>query len=78
MTGKATKLERRTDQLFFEFLEVLRFVVQALLHIVGLRSEPPRPIRTVLSEKSKSVLQCFRKTYDTEFLAMADIKELDL
>lgn len=77
LTGKATKLERRADQLFFEFLEVLRFVVQALLHIVGLRSEPPQPIRTVLSEKSKLVLQRFRKTYDAEFSAMADIQMLD-
>ncbi|NHN93672.1 hypothetical protein GVI59_17320 [Acetobacter sicerae] len=77
LTGKATRLERRADQLFFEFLEVLRFVVQALLHIVGLRSEPPQPIRTVLSEKRKSVLQRFRKTYDAEFSAMADIQMLD-
>lgn len=47
LTGKATKLERRADQLFFEFLEVLRFVVQALLHIVGLRAE--RPLRSAPS-----------------------------
>ncbi|KXV66607.1 hypothetical protein AD949_02055 [Acetobacter orleanensis] len=77
LTVKATRLERRADQLFFEFLEVLRFVVQALLHIVGLRAEPPNPIRSILSEKNKPALEHFRKTYDTEFSAMADIKELD-
>lgn len=41
MTGKAQKLEKIADTLLFEFLEVLRFVVDALLHIVGLRLEPP-------------------------------------
>nr|WP_243444457.1 hypothetical protein [Acetobacter persici] len=76
LTGKARKLEKRTDALFYEFLEVLRFVVQALLHIVGLRSEPPQPIRTVLSEKSKPALQSFKKTYDAEFSAMADPQKL--
>ncbi|WP_228124488.1 hypothetical protein [Gluconobacter vitians] len=77
LIGKATKLERRADQLFFEFLEVLRFVVQALLHIVGLRAEPPNPIRSILSEKNKLALEHFRKTYDAEFSAMADIQMLD-
>ncbi|WP_227005045.1 relaxase/mobilization nuclease domain-containing protein [Acetobacter senegalensis] len=77
MTGKARKLEKRTDALFYEFLEILRFVVQALLHIVGLRSEPAPPIRTVLSEKSKPALQSFRKTYDAEFSAMADPQKLE-
>ncbi|WP_248846060.1 relaxase/mobilization nuclease domain-containing protein [Acetobacter senegalensis] len=77
LTGKATRLERRADQLFLEFLEVLRFVVQALLHIVGLRAEPPNPIRSILSEKNKPALEHFRKTYDAEFSAMADIQMLD-
>nr|WP_298794539.1 hypothetical protein [uncultured Acetobacter sp.] len=77
MTGKARKLEKRTDALFYEFLEILRFVVQALLHIVGLRSEPAWPIRTVLSEKNKPALQRFKKTYDAEFSAMADPQKLE-
>ncbi|ASC05436.1 hypothetical protein [Acetobacter pasteurianus] len=77
LTGKARKLEKRTEALFYEFLEVLRFVVQALLHIVGLRSEPPQPIRIALSEKSKPALERFKKTYDTEFSAMADPQKLE-
>nr|WP_043551183.1 hypothetical protein [Acetobacter malorum] len=77
MTGKARKLEKRTDALFYEFLEVLRFVVQALLHIVGLRSEPPHPVRTVLSEKRKPALERFKKAYDAEFSAMADPQKLE-
>lgn len=60
-----------------EFLEVLRFVVQSLLHIVGLRAEPPNPIRSILSEKNKPALEHFRKTYDAEFSAMADIQMLE-
>lgn len=78
LTGKARKLEKRTDALFYEFLEVLRFVVQALLHIVGLRSEPPQPIRIALSEKSKPALERFKKTYDAEFSAMANRATLDV
>ncbi|TQL15016.1 hypothetical protein FBY58_1761 [Zymomonas mobilis] len=77
LTGKARKLEKRADALFYEFLEVLRFVVQALLHIVGLRSEPAPPIRTVLSEKSKPALERFKKAYDAEFSAMADPQKLE-
>ncbi|MBS1014997.1 hypothetical protein JK210_03290 [Acetobacter persici] len=77
MTGKARKLEKRTDALFYEFLEVLRFVVQALLHIVRLRSEPPQPIRIALSEKSKPALERFKKTYDAEFSAIADPQKLE-
>ncbi|WP_415492891.1 hypothetical protein [Acetobacter orientalis] len=77
MTGKAAKLESLADQLFFDFLEILRFVVQALLHIVGLRSEPPQPIRTVLNEKNRPQLERFKKTYDAEFSAMADPQKLE-
>ncbi|WP_244895061.1 hypothetical protein [Acetobacter indonesiensis] len=77
MTGNTRKLEKRADALFYKFLEVLRFVVQALLYIVGLRSEPPQPIRSVLSEKSKPALDHFKKTYDAEFSAMADPQKLE-
>lgn len=77
MTGNARKFEKRADALFYDFLEVLRFVVQALLHIVGLRSEPPQPIRTVLSEKSKPAPDRFKKAYDAEFSAMADPQKLE-
>lgn len=61
MTGKAQKLEKIADTLLFEFLEVLRFVVDALLHIVGLRLEPPLPLRIVLNEKEQTALELFKK-----------------
>lgn len=76
MTGKAQKLEKIADMLFYEFLEVLRFVVEALLHIIGIRSEPPSPIRTVLNKKDRTDLERFRKTHDAEFSAIADPKKL--
>lgn len=76
MIGKAQKLEKIADTLFYEFLEVLRFVVEALLHSVGLRSEPPTPIRVVLSEKDQTTLEQFKETHDTEFSVMADSKKL--
>lgn len=77
MTGNARKLEKRADALFYEFLEVLRFVVQALLHIVKLHSEPPNPVRTVLSKNNQTALEQFKKTHDVEFSAMADIQKLE-
>lgn len=61
--------------MFYEFLEVLRFVVEALFHIVGLRPEPPKPIRTMLSENDQTTLEQF-ENHDTEFSAMADKKKL--
>ncbi|WP_244926404.1 hypothetical protein [Acetobacter orleanensis] len=77
MTGKIRKLEKKADALFYDFLEMLRFVVQALLHIVGLRWEPPAPIRPVLSEKQKPLLEHFKETHDAEFSVMADQKKLE-
>ena len=77
MTGRAGKLEKICQQLLLEFLEILRFVLQALLHIVGLRSTPPEPVRSILTEQDRPVLTKFRKQYDTEFSAMADPEKLE-
>lgn len=77
MTGQAGKLEKICQQLLLKFLEVLRFVVQALLHIVGLRSSPPEPVQPVLTERDRSALESFRTQYDAEFTAMADPEKLE-
>lgn len=77
ITGRAGKLEKVCQQLLLKFLEVLRFVVQALLHIVGLRSTPPEPVRSILTEPDRPVLEEFRKQYDAEFSAMADPEKLE-
>ncbi|MFT9418413.1 hypothetical protein [Acetobacter sp.] len=76
MTGHAGKLEKICQRLLLKFLEVLRFVVQALLHVVGLRSTPPEPLRSILTEKDIPVLEEFRKQHDEEFTAMADPEKL--
>jgi hypothetical protein len=77
MTGRAGKLEKVCQQLLLAFLEVLRFVVQALLHVVGLRSTPPDPVRPVLTEQDRPALEAFRKQYDAEFTALADPEKLE-
>jgi hypothetical protein len=77
MTGQARKLEKVCQQLLLEFLEVLRFVVQALLHVVGLRSTPPEPVRPVLTENDRPALEDFHKQHDAEFSAMADPEKLE-
>ncbi|MGD7069399.1 hypothetical protein [Acetobacter sp. AAB5] len=77
MTGGAGKLEKVCQQLLLEFLEVLRFVIQALLHIVGLRSTPLEPVRPVLTERDRPALESFRKKYDAEFTAIADLDKLE-
>ncbi|WP_254907111.1 hypothetical protein [Acetobacter tropicalis] len=77
MTGNARKLEKKADDIFWEFLEVLRFVVQVLLQIVGLRSEAPDPICTILSKKSKRGLERFKETHEAEFSAMANVQNLE-
>lgn len=76
MTGKAQKLEKIADTLFYEFVEVLRFIVEALLHVVGLRPEPPTSIRTVLNEKDQTTLEQFKENHVSEFSAMADTQKL--
>ncbi|MEE8663583.1 MAG: hypothetical protein SOH81_08390 [Acetobacter sp.] len=77
MTGQAGKLEKICQRLLLEFLEVLRFVVQALLHVVGLRSTPPEPVRPVLTENDRPVLEAFRKQHDADFATMADPEKLE-
>jgi hypothetical protein len=77
ITGRAGKLEKVCQQLLLKFLEVLRFVVQALLHIVGLRSTPPEPVRSILTKQDRPVLEEFRKSHDEEFTAMADTEKLE-
>lgn len=77
MTGRARKLEKVCQQLLLEFLEVLRFVIQALLHVVGLRSTPPEPVRPVLTENDRPALEDFHKRHDAEFTAMADPEKLE-
>lgn len=78
MTGRAGKLEKICQRLLLEFLEVLRFVVQALLHVVGLRSTPPEPVRPVLTENDRPALEDFHKRHDAEFTAMADQEKLEV
>ncbi|WP_238331333.1 hypothetical protein, partial [Acetobacter sp. DmW_125124] len=77
MTGRAGKLEKICQRLLLEFLEVLRFVVQALLHVVGLRSTPPEPVRSILTQQDRPTLEEFRKQYDAEFSALADPEKLE-
>lgn len=78
MTGRTGKLEKICQRLLLKFLEVLRFVVQALLHVVGLRSTPPEPVRSVLTEQDRPVLEDFRKRHDEEFTAMADPEKIEV
>lgn len=78
MTGRAGKLEKIYQRLLLAFLEVLRFVVQALLHVVGLRSTPPEPVRPVLTENDRPALEDFHKRHDAEFTAMADQEKLEV
>ncbi|MFT8784040.1 MAG: hypothetical protein ABF823_12845, partial [Acetobacter syzygii] len=78
MTGRAGKLEKICQRLLLKFLEVLRFVVQALLHVVGLRSTPPEPVRPVLTENDRPALEDFHKRHDAEFTAMADQEKLEV
>jgi hypothetical protein len=77
MTRRTGKMQKVCQQLLLEFLEILRFVVQAFLHIVGLRSTPPEPVRSILTEQDRPVLEEFRKQYDAEFSAMADSEKLE-
>lgn len=78
MNGKSRRLEKICDRLLLEFLEVLRFVVQTLLHIVGLRSTPATPLRSSVTENDRPALEAFRKRHDAEFSAMADQATLNV
>ncbi|WP_086644892.1 hypothetical protein [Acetobacter sp. DsW_063] len=77
LTGRSAKLEKVCQQLLLEFLEVLRFVIKGLLHIVRLRSTPPDPVRPVLTERERTFLEGFREQHDAEFSVMADRAKLE-
>lgn len=72
LSGKHTRLKKQFDQCALDFLEVLRFAIQGLLFIVGLRSRPPDPIRPVLTEQNRPRLERFKTHYDPEFAALAN------
>ena len=72
LSGKHRRLKKQFDQSVLDFLEVLRFAIQGLLYVVGLRSRPPDPIRPVLTEKDRARLERFKTHYDAEFAAMAN------
>lgn len=51
---------------------MLRFAIQGLLFVIGLRSRPPDPIRPILTERNRSGLEHFKTKYDAEFAALAN------
>lgn len=71
LSGKHRRLKKQFDQTALDFLEVLRFAIQGLLFVVGLRSRPPDPIRPVQTEWSRPRLERFKTKYDAEFAALA-------
>ncbi|WP_244895053.1 hypothetical protein [Acetobacter indonesiensis] len=72
LSGKHRRLKKQFDQTALDFLEVLRFAIQGLLFIVGLRSRPPDPIRPVLTERNRPRLERIKTKYDAEFAALAN------
>lgn len=72
LNGKHRRLKKQFDQSVLDFLEVLRFAIQGLLFVVGLRSHPPNPIRPVQTERNRPKLERFKTKYDTEFAALAN------
>lgn len=75
LSGKHRRLKKKFDQTALDFLEVLRFAIQGLLFIVGLRSRPPDPVRPVLTEQNRPRLERFKTKYDAEFGALANPKK---
>ncbi|MFT8542078.1 hypothetical protein [Acetobacter sp.] len=75
MSGKHRRLKRKFEQTSLDFLEVLRFAIQGLLFVVGLRSRPPDPIRPVLTERNRPRLERIKIKYDAEFSALANPKK---
>ncbi|WP_255030973.1 hypothetical protein [Acetobacter persici] len=75
LSGKHIRLKKQFDQSALDFLEVLRFAIQGLLYVVGLRSRPPDPIRPVLTERNRLRLEHFKTHYDAEFAALANPKK---
>ncbi|MFT9063198.1 MAG: hypothetical protein ABF430_05255 [Acetobacter persici] len=75
LSGKHRRLKKQFDQTALDFLEVLRFAIQGLLFIVGLRSRPPDPIRPVVTERNRPRLERIKTKYDAEFAALANPKK---
>ncbi|MFS8371614.1 hypothetical protein [Acetobacter indonesiensis] len=75
LTGKHRSLQKQFDQSALDFLEVLRFAIQGLLFVVGLRSLPPDPIRPVVTERNRPRLERIKTKYDAEFTALANPKK---
>lgn len=71
LSGKHRRLKKQFDQSALDFLEVLRFAIQGMLYVVGLRSLPPDPIRLGLTERNRPRLERFKTKYDAEFAALA-------
>ncbi|MFT8721776.1 MAG: hypothetical protein ABF443_10620 [Acetobacter malorum] len=72
LSGKHRRLKKQFDQSVLDLLDVLRFVIQGLLYVVGPRSLPPDPIRPVLTEQDRPRLKRFKTKYDVEFTALAN------
>lgn len=72
LSGKHRRLKRQFDQSVLDFLEVLRFAIQGLLFVVGLRSRPTDPIRPVVTERNRPRLERIKTKYDAEFAALAN------
>lgn len=72
LSGQHRRLKKQFDRITLEFLEVLRFAIQGLLFVIGLRSRPTDPIRPVLTEGNRSGLEHFKTKYDAEFAALAN------
>ncbi|MFT9027244.1 hypothetical protein [Acetobacter indonesiensis] len=75
LTGKHRRLQKQLDQSALDFLEVLRFAIQGLLFVVGLRSLPPDPICPVVTERNRPRLERIKTKYDAEFAALANPKK---
>ncbi|WP_227004796.1 hypothetical protein [Acetobacter senegalensis] len=72
LSGKHRRLKKQFDQSMLDFLEVLRFAIQGLLFVVGLRSLPPDPIRPVVTERNRPRLELIKTKCDAEFTALAN------
>lgn len=72
LSGKHKRLKKQFDQTALDFLEVLRFAIQGLLFIVGLRSRPPDPVRRAVTERNRPRLERIKTKYDVEFAALAN------
>ncbi|WP_249212797.1 hypothetical protein [Acetobacter thailandicus] len=78
LSGISRRRKQVMEEKFLQLLDMIRYVVQALLHITGLRAIPPEPLRTILTPQDKPALERFIKEYDDEFTAMAQPVKLSL